>query len=562
MKQKFLLILLAFAMLIPMLASCQQADPLTVKSIRINDAGNIILLMSDGTEIDAGKAPVHQSTSDPEWAKIDKNGDLIVGFSNGTKENLGNFDKKRTENYAPEYGMDGYVYKAYVRSETVGNSAYSCEDFYVDPVHAGADVISAEVVARNVEIETRYGCVIEQHPAQGASQFDEMSAFFDANVTFELAILLATDAAICATAGLLDDLSSQSNKKYLDLDAGWFDYQAVHQLNVGTRLYYVSGDMNISPLDNTMGIVFNQDMFDEHQLAIAEKLDTDMYSNLFDLAQIKCWTLEDMLLIANTVTVDAKSDDGVLSYEKSDTIGYYQHQSAPLYYYYASGMRITENVGDGLRFTVKSEEAQSVYEFLYNSLNTQKNPKIPKGSSDTLRENFLSGRVLFSEMTLREMREQLIDAKETFRYGLLPLPTYEPNQEYRHVVHFEDRVHLWALPTRREDAEFSAHLMNAMAQKSNNLMYNAYLQPLYSDILLENESKASLDIICGSLVYDTALLYTYHELWGNFDNMLTTLDTHPVMEYEFYTSDDAMKKADEELQDTLSKLLPKSASDE
>ncbi len=592
MKTRILLCILVVAMLIPMFASCDEMLPPTVTSTEINDQGELIVLFSngteknmgkvetpaaptvesttidaagdvivdfsDGTQSNAGKAPVKEVKPTVVSTKINENGELIILFSDGTQQNLGKFDGGQagdTPNALPEkINMNRYVYKAFVRDYRTGNGAFKCEDFYVDPATGGADALSYAVIARNNEIERDYNCIIKHQDSVMESQFDEMASFFDGGTTFELSILMAIDAAICAMSGYLSDLKAETNTQYMNLQRDGFDQNSIRDLTIGNSLYFLSGDMNISTMDNTMATIFNIDFFNEKKTAIAEKLGHEEFSDPYQMVEDGTWTLENMLTIANCVTVDAKDDDGELAYDKGDIIGYLEYQASPLYYYYGAGLRITKNEDGYPYFSITSNEAKEVYEYLFNSLNVIRNPHIPNGASGDRARNFLYGQVLFGDFILWDVRKQLYPATIDFAYGILPISTYEENADYHHAVYFQNCAHLWTIPYRRENIEYSARMMDIMAAysaKQDSTMDAYYVRTMYMENHLDSASANSLDIIRNSLVYDIALLYTQNGLWGNFDKLLITIDTRLNMEYDAYTSEQAMKKATDEMQQTL-----------
>ena len=474
-------------------------------------------------------------------------------------------DKEWGDYVRPEQvDMNRYVYKVFSRSETTGNGAFKCEDFYVDPSKGGADALSYAVIQRNNAIEKDYNCVIKQQPAVLESQFDEMTTFFDGNTKFELAIIMSVDAAICATAGYLSDLKAGVNSKWLDLNHVAFDQNSIKELTLGTNLYYLSGDMNISSLDNTMATIFNLEMFERSKAGIAEKLGHDRFGNLYQMVEDGTWTVENMLAIANSVTVDAKSDDGELAYDKGDTIGYFEYRASPLYYFYGAGLRMTETEDGYPVFTITSDEAREVYTFLFDNLNVLKNPQIPNGASGDRGKNFLSGSVLIADFLLWDVRKSIYPAAVDWAYGILPIPTYEEGADYHCVVYFQNCHHLWAIPYKRESIENSARMMYIMAAysgKPDSTMDAYYVRTMYMEVARDDGSRASLDIVRGSLVYDIALLYTQNGLWGNFDKMLINIGTKNNMEYDSYTSETAMTKANMDLQQTLDDFANKSEGD-
>ena len=105
------------------------------------------------------------------------------------------------------------------------------------------------------------------------------------------------------------------------------------------------------------------------------------------------------------------------------------------------------------------------------------------------------------------------------------------------------------------------YIMAAYSGKPDSTMDAYYVRTMYMEVARDDGSRASLDIIRGSLVYDIALLYTQNGLWGNFDKMLIGIGNKNNMEYDTYTSESAMTKANMDLQQTLDDFANKSEGD-
>ena len=447
--------------------------------------------------------------------------------------------------------MKGYVYKAFVRHNS-GNVAFRTEDFWYDEATSGQDALSYAVIQRNKQIEADYNCQIQQVLSTMTSQFEEMREFFSGDVKYELAILVAADAASCAAAGFLTDLKSE---QYLNLENEAFDQNSIDQLSLGNNLYFLSGDMNISTMDLAVATIFNKNFFEESAEGIVEQLGDDKYGDVYQMVEDGQWTIDNMLKIAKCVDNDANNNDGTPSYDKGDTIGYYQYQASGLYYYYGAGMRITTKGTNGYpSFTINSSEAEEFYDYLFDNLNINLNTNIPSGASGERSKNFQSGQVLFTDYLLWDVRRVLYSASIDFAYGILPIPTYEENAEYHSLVYMSNNcAHLWTIPYKRSNNEYAARMMEIMANYSaaeDSTMDAYYVKTMYMEVARDDGSRASLDIIRGSRVYDLATIYC-DSGWGRFTQMLSNIDNAAVREYDMYTSDSAMLDAQNDLQETI-----------
>ncbi len=453
--------------------------------------------------------------------------------------------------------LERYNYTAFVRSDKSGNGGFKCEDFWVDPETGGGDALSFAVKERNATIEDEYNCKIEQVWSTQQDMFVEMRGIFNTHTNYELTIMVATEAANCATAGYLSNFMNEQNSLYINLDNEAFDQNSVAELTLAGNLYYVSGDMNISTLDNTIATIFNTKEYEAMAEELAVDFQDDDFKSPYTMVQEGKWTIENMLKIAGKYTLDADTNDGDLSYDKGDKIGFYEYIATPLYYYYGSGLRISENF-DGLpQFTIHSDEAGEVYNYLYDNLNLGLTG-IPGGAAGDRAKNFLSGQVLFADFLLYDTRKTLYPAKIDWAYGILPIPTYEENEEHHSVVFFQNTTHLWALPYYRADNVKAAkmfYVMTVYSGMDDSTLDAYYVRTMYMEVAKDDGSRASLDIIRDCLVYDIALLYSSLNRWGKFHELLSGIDSSGQKQFTTYTSPSNMDDARKDMENTIADFV-------
>ena len=368
---KILVCLLAVCMLLPAMASCNEKDK--------KPTGN------------QNKRPTSEEESTDPDAHIEK----------------------------PELvDMDGYTYKAYVRDfagdsldEQLanGNNNYKCIDFWIDEANSELDVISFAVYTRNNRIEADYNCKIRQRASNG-SQVDALKQFYTNGEQYDLTIISAKPAAQAATQNLLRDLNQLT---YADLTRPSFDQNSISELSLENMLYFVSGDMNISTLEVAGLSLVNMKFYDKLKDSIVNDLfgGDATYSDIYNVVTAQKWTMDTMLRIASLANVDVDKNDGAdLSViDKGDTIGYHQYFYSTIWYFYASGGRITaKNDNDIPQLTIQENTNQNLADYLYNHFNhVISNPWIPHAGSAVLDENFLTGQVLFMDCSLFEVRTQI-----------------------------------------------------------------------------------------------------------------------------------------------------------
>lgn len=476
--------------------------------------------------------------------------------------------------------MGGFTYRAYVRDQAGtspdnhkaqvanGNNDYRCVDFWVDEANSENDFISFAVYDRNKKIEATYNCKIRQVSSDG-SQIEHLLASFTNGDSYDLTIITAKPAAQAATQNLLRNLA---DLEHLDLKHASFDQNAINELRVGDKLYFTSGDMNISTMDVAGLSIVNMEFYNDIVEDIINTFGGDVsYNNIFNVVLNKKWTMETLLTIATIANVDAGQDGGELhvlpdgvvggvevtnKYVGGDIVGYHQYLYSALWYFYGSGGRITEKNEEGLpEFVIQNNLGQTLYDYIFEKFNRKINaPWIPHESSNILNKNFLTGDVLFADCSLFNVRTEIYPYAE-FEYGILPIPVYEAGMDYKSVVYFNNWAHLWAIPNLVNDnLEYSSRMMQIMAVYSSlpeSTMHAYYDRTIYFQAAADNGSRDVMDIIRTSLVYDLALLYPS---WGGIEEKLYQI---PNREAEEYASGivDGLSRIEESMLDTIETLL-------
>ncbi len=427
--------------------------------------------------------------------------------------------------------LGGYTYRAYVRSNAAtgtpvedGNPAFFCEDFWVDPLQGEPeDALAYAVYTRNQEIEADYNVKIRQ-VSQTINMAQELARYFQDGQTFELTIILAKSAANAAIQNLLTNLGDLNT---LDLKHEAFDQNSIKELSIANKLYYLSGDMNISTMDSLAPTIVNIERYENFAEGIVDHFKGDMlYSNIYNLVTAGKWTIGTMLEIAELTSTDADSSDGNLGASDQDSVGYFQYNESGVYYFYGAGGRITKMNEEGIpEFVINEEQNQILFNYLFENLHPSvRNTKYPNGFSPDRKTNFMvNANTLFTDMSLWDVRKDLY-LNGGFRYGLLPNPVYEEGDNYNSVVYFYNIVHLWAIPNLCEDLDKAQVMMNAMAAYSNlnrkdSTMDAYYTRTLYFSVAPDPEARKVMDIIKSTTVYDIALLYD----WGGWRTELSEL---------------------------------------
>ena len=424
------------------------------------------------------------------------------------------------------FGVDGkpYVYKALIRTGTAGashdqmlawgNNYYAAIDFWANQADSENDAISYAVYSRNSKIEETYNVRIQQIAQKGDMAQQLKLYYMDAD-KIDLTVILAKAAASAATQNLLSNLSGMTE---LDLTHPSYDQNSIKELALGDRLYYLSGDMNVSTMEVCGPTIVNLEMYNNYIETFVELFDNDpTYADIYSLVLSNKWTIDTMLEMCNAINSDVDESDGkALGSQPGDILGYFAYTGMGIYYFYGSGGRLTEIDEEGTP-TLVIEKYNDLFDYLFAKFNTKTGDNaswLPAGYSDDRWSIFSSGRCLFTDLTLYDIRVQLYEASP-FQYGILPNPTYEEGNDYNSVVNFTNCNHLWAIPNLTNDSVVAQKMMNIFAAYSNveytdSTMYAYYERTLYLNMATDAGSRRAMDIIKNSMVYDIALLYDWY----------------------------------------------------
>ncbi len=426
-----------------------------------------------------------------------------------------------------DFGSDGepYKYQALIRTGdptagdlqlTIGNNGYAAIDFWVDEAESQTDAITYAVYTRNSLIEENFNVRISQI-AQKGDMTSQLKLLFMNKETVDLTVILAKAAANAATQNLLSNLNMMSS---LDLSHPSYDQKSIKELALGDCLYYLSGDMNVSTMEVCGPTVVNLEMYNDYIEDFVELFDNDpTYADIYNIVLGKKWTIDTMLKMATHINTDVNDSDGfALGSQPGDILGYFAYTGMGVYYFYGSGGRLTEIDEEG-NPTLSIAKHADLFDYLFAKFNTKTGDNaswMPNGYSGPRWDIFSSGRCLFTEMTLFDIRRDLYNQRP-FQYGILPNPVYEEGTDYNSVVYFTNCNHLWAIPNMVKDYEIAQQMMNIFAAYSNvdlrdSTMYAYYERTLYLNTASDEGSREVMNIIKNSMVYDIALLYDWHQM--------------------------------------------------
>ena len=300
-----------------------------------------------------------------------------------------------------------------------------------------------------------------------------------------------------------------------DLKAEYFNEDAMAALSAGHGLYAVSGEGCFEP-EKLYCIYFNKEL--------AKQLGYDMYS----LVSNGEWTLEKYV---ECVTAASNAGKGtVIIKEKAK----YERMLLS---------------GSGFDFALssvdKTPEANTFTEEYKNKVELLSSLQRPF-RSDSPEDTFTAGGALFYIDTV-SAAENMADS--SLVWGMLPFPKY--GEDYEYGTYISDDAVVLCIPEYAADDRMSGDFIEALFASSSKYIKYDYLYHNMLDVLRDNGSVNSLNIIMNNPNYDFVFTMRsgYPSLYANTAGALDDLLSKDLT-FEKY------KEREEEVKEYLQKWFP------
>lgn len=298
------------------------------------------------------------------------------------------------------------------------------DEFTVEEL-TGDGVLDA-IWTRNANIEDRLNVTLSFEECEGntknvntfvkhvANSFSAGEKIYDIIATY------SRTAGQLAYKGYYADLNAIEDS-YLDLDMPWWPDDLTETAKVGNSLYFVSGDASVNTLHFMYTIYYNQQLIADRGLTEP----TEYVKN-------HTWTIDKLIEMTSEQYQDLDND----SKESADDF----YGFTTIYYgldafYTGSGLKILESTGDDdlIRFSDDywGEKTTNLVDKLGKWCTTNDVYISTKSTSVSFAVPFVNGNALFCQN-----RVYLADSKHSsglndveWKYGLVPTPLYDENQE-------------------------------------------------------------------------------------------------------------------------------------
>jgi len=318
-----------------------------------------------------------------------------------------------------------------------------------------------------------------------------------------------TNAASLAQAGYLVDMNQVST---MDLSNPWYNQNAVEQLSIANKLFYILGDISTVDNDGIASMCFNKELLEEQNL-----------QSPYELIENNEWTLDNFHTLVAGMREDLNGDG---EYNVEDRFGFLTDVSSYILHFGSAGVHIVEKDDNDYPIlslnTAKNVEILEDLFALYTDETTfwGSMMKLPAGHTSTWAYGgvmFMEGKLLFRQTSMYriiETRQSEID------FGITPYPKYDAEQEnYAHSFSFATPVICFLGTT--EDYEATGAVIEALSYYGRTILRPAYYERVLKGLVArDEESEFCLDLIFDTADYDLGIVLGLGGLSTEMNNMV------------------------------------------
>lgn len=390
--KKILVLFLVCLMLLPVLAACSDKPSNPGNQTGGNSDSN----ENPKTEIETDEwgRPIQKTDFDPSGLNF--GGDKLTVLCAGTDE-------------TSYWAMDPGIYKK------------------------PNDALEMALYKRNMQIEQDLGLSLKVAFKDGAGSASALNQAVEKDAKsglneYDIVVNYSAYAVAENLRGYYVDLLA-ADTPYLQLDRPWYNQNFVENTQAFGHLYYIVGDYNLCTYNRLMATYFNR------SLCYAQGIiSDDSGDDLYDMVQAGKWTYSQLYEYAKIY-----NDDGDGIPNQSDIYGLLSNANCEAYdgFLYAFNLDLTVTNEDGTHSwnvagNTKMTDAMDKLISLYRQEGVWLIAKSQgsAGNSTEQYKMFAEGHALFDIDVIYRYAEQ----NKAFRnmkdkYGLLPLPKYDEEQE-------------------------------------------------------------------------------------------------------------------------------------
>lgn len=385
------------------------------------------------------------------------------------------------------------------------------DDLWVEK--ADGDVLNDAVYARNMETEEKLGVKITQETSADVSGIIRKCVNAGDN-----AYHIAQHSLISLiTHAISNELVFIGDVPAMNLDAPWYDRNAVAGLSIANKLAVITGDIEVSDKISIMALVFNK--------KIAESMNIE---NIYGIINGGKWTLDKFYDIITGVTSDINGD-GTL--DKNDRWGFIVEDFGGWMLQASSGNRLAEKDENDIPYlTVDTERALNALDKIMKVMYEGNGRTGHLYTAEDFELMFMNDLAMFSYIAFSSVIPfRAMDSD----FGIIPMPKYDEAQDkyYSATSPFVSRP--ICIPKSNTELEMTGAVLEVMSRESADTVKTAYYDKLlHGKLTRDNESSEMLDIIFGNILYDIGSTFNWGGIWVMYNSFFAERNTEFVSYYE------------------------------
>ena len=306
--------------------------------------------------------------------------------------------------------------------------------------------------------------------------------------TFHMVSQYMPSSGVGALKNLYADLNTIS---YIDLEKPWWPKNLNECTAVGDKVFFASGDITTTAINNICCMYVNMDMYNALEL---DKMVDER--SLYEVVSDGDWTIDLFKKMIATISTDGDANTRDYGFVMGTDV----HCDN---FFYSGGYSFIENAGGVLAL---SEDLQKPifldwFDEIQALVCDNENVII---NNDGL---FANGRSLFATESIGALATTLSDLP--FEFSILPMIKQIKDAEYYTTPSLW--VSMYSVPTNSPNSELSGAALEALASYSYRAVTPEVYYTTFSYRYLPDDDNAKIfDIVTDNVVYDSARMFADH----------------------------------------------------
>jgi hypothetical protein len=284
----------------------------------------------------------------------------------------------------------------------------------------------------------------------------------------------------------------------MNLDAPWYNQNAIRDLSINNKVTVLGGDMTINDKSGVILAAFNKKMAVQYGL-----------ENLYATVREGKWTLDKLYELMVQTTADLNGDG---QYKvNDDQWGLVSEDYGGWMLSAASGNRLAALDDAGIPYmTVVNEKTVADYGKIMKIM-YEKQGRATVAEDEAHVRIFYENRCFITIDMLSQFPE-FRGMEEDF--GIIPLPKQDENQKEYITTISPWQSRFVAIPSTCKNPEMTGAVIDAMSRESMDTIAPAYYDNLLNQkIARDDESIEMLKQIFGSIIYDIGSVFNWAGIW-------------------------------------------------